>query len=199
MKMIPILTCITFICFCVITYLWEKWKKRKKKLNREVHNALFQDNPMVPGPLVEDYRGHVFTREDYRREWGFDAYPYGHTEYCRCESCRATSRHYVRMHSLSWTEGIETDIPPTRQQILDLLQHRNSYANPTRHQILNIEQIQNRDYFIPLREKKQDFLPKKDIKSHKLVERKYAMRRPGIYTREVDYSNMYRRLRNENE
>ena len=88
-------------------------------MNREVHNALFQDNPMVPGPLVEDYR----------REW----------------------------------------------------------ANP------------NRDYFIPLREKKQDFLPKKDIKSHKLVERKYAMRRPGIYTREVDYSNMYRRLRNENE
>ena len=181
MKMIPILTCITFICFCVISYLWEKWKKRKKKLNREVHNALLQDNPMVPGPLVEDYRGHVFPREDYRREWGFNAYPYGHLNDCRCGSCRATSRHYVRLHSLSWTEGIETDIPPTRQQILNLLQHR------------------NRDYFIPLRKKKQDFLPKKDIKSHKLVEKKYTMRRPGIYTREVDYSNMYRRLRNENE
>jgi hypothetical protein len=131
----------------VITYLWEKWKKRKKKLNREVHNALFQDNPMVPEPLLENYR----------REWVIDDYPYGHTEYCRCESCRVAR------------------------------QHRNTYANL------------NRDYFIPLREKKQDFLPKKDIKSHKLVERKYAMRRPGIYTREVDYSNMYRRLRNENE
>ena len=136
--MILILNCITFICFCVITYLWEKWKKRKKKLNREVHNALFQDNPMVPEPLLENYR----------REWVIDDYPYGHTEYCRCESCRVAR------------------------------QHRNTYANL------------NRDYFIPLREKKQDFLPKKKIKSHKLVERKYTMRRPGIYTREIDYSTM---------
>ena len=48
----------------------------------------------------------------------------------------------------------------------------------------------NRDYFIPLREKKQDFLPKKDIKSHKLVERKYTIRRPGVYGMEMDYSDI---------
>ena len=88
-------------------------------MNREVHNALFQDNPMVPGPLVEDYR----------REW----------------------------------------------------------ANP------------NRDYFIPLREKKEDFLPKKKIKAHKIVERKYTMRRPGIYTREIDYSVIVTNIDRVNE
>ena len=48
----------------------------------------------------------------------------------------------------------------------------------------------NRDYFIPLREKKEDFLPKKDIKSHKLVERKYTIRRPGVYGMEMDYSDI---------
>jgi len=32
--------------------------------------------------------------------------------------------------------------------------------------------------------------PKKKIKSHKLVERKYTMRRPGVYTREVDLKIM---------
>ena len=48
----------------------------------------------------------------------------------------------------------------------------------------------NRDYFIPLREKTDKLSPKKDIKSHKLVERKHTMRRPGVYTIEVDYSTM---------
>ena len=59
----------------------------------------------------------------------------------------------------------------------------------------------NRDYFIPLREDKQDFLPKKDIKSHKLVERKYTIRRPGVYLDEVDVSiyNDFRNWRRENE
>jgi len=46
----------------------------------------------------------------------------------------------------------------------------------------------NRDYFIPLRETKKNFLPKKDIKSHTLVERKYTIRRPGVYLDEVDVS-----------
>ena len=55
----------------------------------------------------------------------------------------------------------------------------------------------NRDYFIPLREKKQDFLPKKDIKSHKLVERKYTIRRPGVYTREMDHSMFIPNRENE--
>jgi len=35
-----------------------------------------------------------------------------------------------------------------------------------------------------------DFLPKKKIKSHKIVERKYTMRGPGVYIREVDYSTI---------
>jgi len=58
----------------------------------------------------------------------------------------------------------------------------------------------NRGYFIPLREDKQDFLPKKDIKSHKLVERKYTIRRPGVYLDEVDISiyNDFRNLNREN-
>jgi len=35
-----------------------------------------------------------------------------------------------------------------------------------------------------------DFLPKKKIKAHKIVERKYTMRGPGVYIREVDYSTI---------
>ena len=59
----------------------------------------------------------------------------------------------------------------------------------------------NRGYFIPLREDKQDFLPKKDIKSHTLVERKYTIYRPGVYLDEVDISiyNDFRNLNRENE
>ena len=55
----------------------------------------------------------------------------------------------------------------------------------------------NRTYFIPLRESKKNFLPKKDIKSHTLVERKYIIYRPGAYTREVDVSIV--NLNRENE
>jgi len=40
--------------------------------------------------------------------------------------------------------------------------------------------------------------PKKDIKSHKLVERKYTMRSPGVYTREVDLS-VWVPVNNEND
>ena len=59
----------------------------------------------------------------------------------------------------------------------------------------------NRDYFIPLRETKKNFLPKKDIKSHTLVKRKYTIRRPGVYLDEVDVSiyNDFRNWRRENE
>lgn len=55
-----------------------------------------------------------------------------------------------------------------------------------------------RDYFIPLREEKKNFLPKKDIKSHTLVERKYTIYRPGVYTREVDVS-VWVPVNNEND
>ncbi len=46
----------------------------------------------------------------------------------------------------------------------------------------------NRDYFIPLREKTDKLSPKKKMKAHTLVKRKYTIRRPGVYTREVDLS-----------
>ena len=36
--------------------------------------------------------------------------------------------------------------------------------------------------------KTDNLSPQKKIKSHKLVERKYTMRSPGVYTREVDLS-----------
>ena len=55
----------------------------------------------------------------------------------------------------------------------------------------------NRTYFIPLRESKKNFLPKKDIKSHTLVERKYIIYRPGAYTRVVEVSIV--NLNRENE
>ena len=60
----------------------------------------------------------------------------------------------------------------------------------------------NRDYFIPLREfMKEDFLPKKRMKVHKLVERKQTLGGthlgPGVYTREVDHSIIVRRNRDE--
>ena len=61
-----------------------------------------------------------------------------------------------------------------------------------------------RDYFIPLREEKKNFLPKKDIKSHTLVERKFnpITIRPGAYIREVDvsiYNDFFRDRRRYNE
>ena len=61
-----------------------------------------------------------------------------------------------------------------------------------------------RDYFIPLRETKKNFLPKKDIKSHTLVERKFnpITIRPGAYIREVDvsiYNDFFRDRRRYNE
>ena len=59
-----------------------------------------------------------------------------------------------------------------------------------------------RDYFIPLRETKKNFLPKKDIKSHTLVERKQTFVRPGAYIREVDvsiYDDFFRDRRRYNE
>ena len=61
----------------------------------------------------------------------------------------------------------------------------------------------DRDYFIPLREKKQDFLPKKRMKVHKLDQgiRKQTFVGPGVYTREVDHSTivMYSRIAREME
>ena len=57
----------------------------------------------------------------------------------------------------------------------------------------------DRDYFIPLREKKQDFLPKKRMKVHKLDQgiRKQTLVGPGVYTTEVDHSIIVRRNRDE--
>lgn len=52
-----------------------------------------------------------------------------------------------------------------------------------------------------VRSKTDKLSPKKDIKSHTLVERKYTIRRPGVYTGGVDvsYYNDFRNWRRENE
>lgn len=47
-------------------------------------------------------------------------------------------------------------------------------------------------YFIPLREDKEDFLPKKRMKTHKIDQgiRKETFVSPGVHIRETDYSVM---------
>ena len=57
----------------------------------------------------------------------------------------------------------------------------------------------DRDYFIPLKKKKEDFLPKKRMKVHKLDQgiRKQTLVGPGVYTTEVDHSIIVRRNRDE--
>lgn len=57
-----------------------------------------------------------------------------------------------------------------------------------------------------VRPKTDKLSPKKDIKSHKLIERKYTMRRPGVHTIAMDYDiivtasdGVTRNLINENE
>ena len=111
------------LCFCVITYLWEKHKRENKK-------AKIIDN----GELwVDDITTH------YRRRDG--DYPTG-----------GEDRYYP-----------------------------------------------DRDYFIPLKKKKEDFLPKKRMKVHKLDQgiRKQTLVGPGVYTTEVDHSIIVRRNRDE--
>jgi hypothetical protein len=120
---------------------WLKNLFKKKKPPR------YQDN----GYLVEDYRGMVITQEEHRRLWGFPGYPTGHYTNCDCTHCTTATHHYRINTGYSMVRG---DYTPTRENVYDYLNTLNSGNFG-----YNSEGI--------IRE--VDFSPKKDIKSHKLV------------------------------
>ena len=62
-----------------------------------------------------------------------------------------------------------------------------------------VERLAGLTYWVPNRNVKPDFLPKKKMKVHKLDQhmRKETFVSPGVYTREVDYSFIVRRNRDE--
>lgn len=117
--------------------------------------------------MVQDWRGLVMSQEEHRSLWGFPGYPATHDIDCTCEHCEVATLNFAESggyFNVRYQSGV------TRRVIYDYLNDRPQFE------------------FI------QDFSPKKEIKSHKLVERKYTMRRPGvytIYTREVDCSAMF--------
>ena len=114
--------------------------------------------------LVQDWRGFVIFQYEHRRMWGFEGYPAAHATDCECQHCQMATHRYAGVSGY-------VRISPTvsRRRVFDYL---------------------NRETFDYPWIKKEDFSPKKVIKSHKLIERKHTMRRPGVYIREVDYSTM---------
>ena len=120
--------------------------------------------------LVQDWRGYVMSQEDHTRAWGFEGYPATHGTECTCIRCETTTTDY--RNNTGYINFNESN-PPTRRQVYD-------YLN-------NLHQGMVRHYS---KGRERDFLPKKKIKAHKIVERKHTMRRPGVYIREVDYSTM---------
>ena len=124
--------------------------------------------------LVQDWRGFVISQNEHRRMWGFEGYPATHATDCECQHCEMATHLYAGVTGYS-------------------LYHRDL---PTRRQVFGYLSRETFDYpWI----KKEDFSPKKVIKSHKLIERKHTMRRPGVYTREVDYSFWVPVRRNRDE
>ena len=117
--------------------------------------------------LVQDWRGFVISQGEHRRQWGFEGYPATHGTECTCIRCETTTTDY--RNNTGYINFNESN-PPTRRQVFDYL-NRLTF-----------------DY--PWIKKEEDFLPKKKIKAHKIVERKRIMRRPGVYTREVDHSTI---------
>lgn len=111
--------------------------------------------------LVQDWRGMVMTQEEHRRQWGFPGYPTTHDIFCTCEHCTTAALNFAESGGYF---NVRHQPGVTRRIAYDYLNDRPQFE------------------FI------QDFSPKKKIKAHKLVERNYTMRRPGVYTREVDYS-----------
>ena len=86
------------------------------------------------------------------------------------------------------------------KEILAAIMIDDSTTRYIRSDLMTEERV--REIFIPLREfMKEDFLPKKRMKVHKLVERKQTLGGthlgPGVYTREVDHSIIVRRNRDE--
>ena len=118
--------------------------------------------------LVQDWRGFVISQGEHRRQWGFEGYPATHGTECTCIRCQTATHRYAE-------ENGYLRITPTW---------------PSRRQVFGYLSRQTFDY--PWIKKEEDFLPKKKIKSHKIVERKHLdfVRRPGVYIREVDYSTM---------
>ena len=55
-------------------------------------------------------------------------------------------------------------------------------------ELLQERQLSHNVFPDGVRPKTDKLSPKKDIKSHKLIERKYTMRRPGVHTIEMDYN-----------
>lgn len=128
--------------------------------------------------MVEDYRGMVITQEEHTRAWGFPGYPTGHDTNCDCTHCTTATHHYRINTGYSMVRG---DYTPTRENVYDYLDTLSGETFG-----YNSEGI----IFSNINSYGDDFLPKKKIKSHKLVERKYTLRGPGVYTREVDYSTI---------
>ena len=122
--------------------------------------------------LVQDWRGFVIRQDEHRRMWGFEGYPATHDSNCTCRHCETTTTNY--RNNTGYINFNESN-PPTRRQVYD-------YLN-------NLHQGMVRHYS---KGRERDFLPKKKIKAHKIVERKHLdfVRRPGVYIRGVDYSTM---------
>lgn len=127
--------------------------------------------------LVQDWRGYVMSQEDHTRAWGFEGYPATHGTECTCQHCEGATTNY----RINTGYSIATDdYTPTRRRVYDYINHLNSENSNILFVGYNSEGII----------KERDFSPKKKIKAHKLVERKRVMRRPGVYTREIDHSTI---------
>ena len=140
----------------------------ERKLNRYLIEPTYTDDDY----MVQDWRGMVMSQEDHTRAWGFGGYPATHASNCNCGHCETATIHYrTNTGYINFNESN----PPTRRQVYD-------YLN-------NLHQGMVRHYS---KGRERDFLPKKKIKAHKIVERKHLdfVRRPGVYIREVDYSTM---------
>ena len=159
-----VMTSLPMIIYSLPAHAISRIKNLFKKKKRE---PIYEDDDY----LVQDWRGFVISQGEHRRQWGFGGYPATHDTDCTCIRCQMATANYrintgYIMHSEMWTDDY----------------------NPTRRQVFSYLSRQTFDY--PWVKKEEGFLPKKKIKAHKIVERKYTIRRPGVYTREVDYSTM---------
>ena len=115
--------------------------------------------------LVQDWRGFVISQEEHRRMWDFEGYPATHATDCTCIRCQMATTNYRIDTGCDVVVGYN----PTRRQVFDYL---------------------NRQTFDYPWIKKEDFLPKKKMKVHKLDQhiRKETFVGPGVYAREVGFS-----------
>ena len=123
--------------------------------------------------MVQDWRGMVMSQEDHRYSYGFPGYPATHDIDCTCEHCTTAT---LNCADYGGYVNLRYEYAVTRRVIFGFLNERPQF-----------EFLNDRPWI----KEEEDFSPKKEIKSHKLVERKYTMRRPGVYTREVDCSAMF--------